>query len=129
MKFKEQLFYNLYLFISTREKSFFRKIRELVHIIDATLTLLNIRIGSYIEIEKQYGSNLEVECVPGALNHVFLNILNNAIDATINGGKISVQTQVVSKTCRISISDTGKGIPEESDHDVCFCEPPPTFLP
>jgi signal transduction histidine kinase len=86
--------------------------------IDATLTILNNRLGKHIEIEKQYGNNLEVECFPGALNQVFLNILNNAIDATNNGGKITVQTQLVSKNCRISISDTGKGIPEEIQNRI-----------
>ena len=81
--------------------------------IDATLTILNNSIGTEIEIEKQYGDDLEIECFPGKLNQVFLNILNNAIDATEYGGKITVQTQQVYKTCRISISDTGKGIPKE----------------
>ena len=86
--------------------------------IDATLTILNNRIGNHTKIEKQYGNNFEVECFPGDLNQVFLNILNNAIDATNNGGKITVQTQLVSKTCRISISDTGKGIPEEIQNRI-----------
>ena len=86
--------------------------------IDATLAILNNRIGTHIVIEKQYGNNLEVECFPGELNQVFLNILNNAIDATKTGGKITVKTQQVSKTCRISISDTGKGIPEEIQNRI-----------
>jgi len=86
--------------------------------IDATLAILNNRFGTHIEIEKQYGYNLEVECFPGELNQVFLNILNNAIDATKTGGKITVKTQQVSNTCRISISDTGKGIPEEIQNRI-----------
>ncbi|MCP4312982.1 MAG: GHKL domain-containing protein [Bacteroidetes bacterium] len=86
--------------------------------IDATITILNNRFGKLIEIEKQYSNNLEVECFPGALNQVFLNILNNAIDATKNGGKITVQTQLVADTCQISISDTGKGIPEEIQNRI-----------
>jgi len=86
--------------------------------IEATLTILNNRIGTHIEIKKQFGDNLKIECFPGKLNQVFLNILNNAIDATENGGKITVQTQLVSKTCRISISDNGKGIPEEIQNRI-----------
>jgi len=86
--------------------------------IEATLTILNNRIGTNLEIEKQFGDNLEIECFPGKLNQVFLNILNNAIDASENGGKIVVQTQEVSKTCRISISDAGKGIPEEIQNRI-----------
>jgi len=46
-------------------------------------------------------------------NRIELNILNNAIDATGDKGTITIQTQKVSDNCRISISDTGKGIPDE----------------
>ena len=86
--------------------------------IDATITILNNRIGTHIEIEKQYGNILEVECFPGELNQVFLNILNNAIDATKAGGKIIVQTKQNLETCKITISDTGKGIPEEIQNRI-----------
>ena len=81
--------------------------------IDATITILNNRIATHIEIEKHYGDILEVECFPGELNQVFLNILNNAIDATGAGGKIIVQTEKNPETCTIRISDTGKGIPKD----------------
>jgi len=81
--------------------------------LDATLTLLNNRIGHGVEIRKKYGEHIEIECFPGKLNQVFLNILNNAIDATGDKGTITIQTQKVSDNCRISISDTGKGIPDE----------------
>ncbi len=32
--------------------------------------------------------------------------------------EVRLQTQLVSKTCRISISDTGKGIPEEIQNRI-----------
>jgi signal transduction histidine kinase len=86
--------------------------------IDATINILNNRIGTHIEIEKQYGNIQEVECFPGELNQVFLNILNNAIDATKAGGKIIVQTKQNLETCKITISDTGKGIPEEIQNRI-----------
>ncbi len=86
--------------------------------IDATITILNNRIGTHIEIEKQYGNVLEVECFPGELNQVFLNILNNAIDATKAGGKIIVQTERNSETCKITISDTGTGIPKDIQNRI-----------
>ena len=55
---------------------------------------------------------------PGELNQVFLNILNNAIDATKAGGKIIVQTKQNLETCKITISDTGIGIPEEIQNRI-----------
>jgi signal transduction histidine kinase len=86
--------------------------------LDATLTILSNRFGPHTEIQKLYGTILDVECFPGELNQVFLNILNNAIDATEAGGKIIVQTEQNSENCKITISDTGKGIPEEIQHRI-----------
>jgi signal transduction histidine kinase len=54
--------------------------------IDSTLMMLHDRLHPLpdipgIEIIKNYGDLVKVECYPGQLNQVFLNILNNAIDA------------------------------------------------
>lgn len=37
--------------------------------------------GAFIQIERQYGNLPLIECYPGPLNQVFMNILSNAIDA------------------------------------------------
>ena len=54
--------------------------------IDSTLLLLKNRLKAtskhpYIEVIKEYGLLPLVECYPGQLNQVFMNILTNAIDA------------------------------------------------
>lgn len=54
--------------------------------IDSTLMILQNRFKGTtkfpdIEIIKEYSNLPKVECYPGQLNQVFLNILNNAIDA------------------------------------------------
>jgi signal transduction histidine kinase len=49
--------------------------------IDSTLLILNHRLENQIDIIKQYGILPPVECYPALLNQVFMNILNNAIDA------------------------------------------------
>ena len=54
--------------------------------IDCTLLILQYRLKanserSEIKIIKNYGILLPVECFPGPLNQVFMNILANAIDA------------------------------------------------
>ncbi|WP_083618598.1 PAS domain-containing protein [Planktothrix paucivesiculata] len=38
-----------------------------------------------IEIIKEYGNLPKTECYPGQLNQVFMNLLNNAIDAVLEG--------------------------------------------
>ena len=54
--------------------------------IDSTLMLLENRLQtkpglSAIQLVKEYGDLPKVECYPGQLNQVFMNILSNAIDA------------------------------------------------
>jgi signal transduction histidine kinase len=48
--------------------------------IDNTLIFLNSRIKGGIEVIKQYGELPLVECAPGQLNQVFMNLLCNAVD-------------------------------------------------
>jgi two-component system NtrC family sensor kinase len=64
---------------------------------------------------------LEVACLPGEMNQVFLNIIVNAADAIAdameNGsrgkGKITIRTRNEKDWAEIRISDTGTGIPED----------------
>ncbi|MBE9063648.1 ATP-binding sensor histidine kinase [cf. Phormidesmis sp. LEGE 11477] len=100
--------------------------------IDSTLLILRHRLKDNeqrpaIEIIKNYGDLPMVQCFPGQLNQVFMNILANGIDAidetlqnksfakakecshhiTITTGLSTDSTQVY-----ISIQDSGAGIPE-----------------
>jgi two-component system NtrC family sensor kinase len=47
------------------------------------------------------------------IQQVFLNIINNAIDAIGKDGTISILTHVVAGEVRVVIQDTGSGIPNE----------------
>ena len=79
--------------------------------LDSTLILLHNKYKNRIEIVKKYGNLPLIECYPGQLNQVFMNILSNAIDAIEDKGVITINTSI-SKECTDSIKDTGKGIPE-----------------
>ncbi|MEB3829706.1 trifunctional serine/threonine-protein kinase/ATP-binding protein/sensor histidine kinase [Phormidium sp. CCY1219] len=90
--------------------------------IDSTLLILHNRLkptadSSGINIIKEYGSLPPVECYPGQLNQVFMNIIANAIDALESNDQgqmtISIRTEVVGgDVVAIRISDNGPGIPE-----------------
>jgi two-component system, NtrC family, sensor kinase len=100
--------------------------------IDSTLLILNHRLKAQserpeIRIIKKCSQLPSIECFPGQLNQVFMNLFANAIDALdemneqdrrsgqpIKPGEIEIQTeQVENGWVRIIIRDNGKGIPDK----------------
>ncbi|MBW4509453.1 MAG: GHKL domain-containing protein [Scytonematopsis contorta HA4267-MV1] len=92
--------------------------------LESTLMLLQHRLtlndnSLHINIIKEYGTLPLVNCYASELNQVFLNILNNAIDAvsditnkSTKQPTIWIYTQLTElNQIMISISDNGNGIP------------------
>lgn len=102
--------------------------------IDSTLMILNGRIKAQpnrkaIEIIKHYGNIPLVDCYPGQLNQVFMNILCNAIDALEetayeqNGSGFSPSITITTRLAdnqhvTLSIADNGPGISEQLQHRI-----------
>lgn len=85
--------------------------------INATLTLIGNIIPDNVTVVKNYGEVPLVECYPGKLNQVFMNILTNAVHAIIakdsaDPQSIRITTVVADGQVTIRIADTGIGIPE-----------------
>ena len=55
---------------------------------------------------------------PSELREVLVNIMNNALDAMPDGGRISFHTWKKEETIFISISDTGEGMSEEVQKQI-----------
>jgi len=81
--------------------------------IDSTLRLLSNLLKNCIRVHRDYGEVAEIECLPGKLNQVFMNILSNAIQAVGEGGEIHIKTWTEGDMMYISIADNGPGMPEE----------------
>jgi signal transduction histidine kinase len=100
--------------------------------IDSTLMILQHRLKARsdrpaIEVIRSYANLPLVECYPGQLNQVFMNLLANAIDAleernaqrTVQEMKdhpdqITIRTSLIDhQWVSIAIADNGPGIPEE----------------
>ncbi|MEH2197006.1 trifunctional serine/threonine-protein kinase/ATP-binding protein/sensor histidine kinase [Nostoc sp.] len=98
--------------------------------IDSTILILRHRLKASetrpaIEVVTNYGNLPPVECFPGQLNQVFMNILANAIDALdesnqgrsfekikTNPNCITITTSVENDLVKIAIADNGKGMNE-----------------
>lgn len=69
-----------------------------------------------IKIIKKYDAGLpKTMADPMQLRQVFMNLLVNSVDSMHDGGSLTVETsyEAARKLIRVSISDTGKGIPKE----------------
>ncbi|UXX78978.1 ATP-binding protein [Reichenbachiella carrageenanivorans] len=82
---------------------------------DSALLILKNKYKNKAEIVKEMDDTLpQIQCFPGQLNQVFVNLINNAIDALDENGEIKIQTINLSDdTIEIRISDNGTGMPEE----------------
>ena len=82
-------------------------------LINSALTILYNKYKHSITVSTNLCDNDEIFCYPGKLGQVFLNILVNSIQAIEGEGKIEIETSYdnVEDKFKITISDTGKGIP------------------
>jgi PAS domain S-box-containing protein len=71
-----------------------------------------------ITVEKEYADNLPpVDGVADQLKQVFLNLFNNAANACVDGGTITIKTEVLEQYIVAHIKDNGIGIaPENIPH-------------
>ncbi|MFA9454067.1 MAG: ATP-binding protein [Candidatus Aminicenantaceae bacterium] len=81
--------------------------------IEDTLTLVLANPEVRVEVEKDLGPLPELYCRPRELNQVFINILNNALEATESRGRITIKTREDDDRIRVHITDNGPGIPPE----------------
>ena len=91
-----------------------RKAADLQEGIEVTLRLLEGRWRDRLTIHRDFEALPAVECDPGQMNQVFMNLLANACDAAPDGGNIWVRTRYDDGAATITIRDDGPGIPPES---------------
>ncbi|MEM9219989.1 MAG: ATP-binding protein, partial [Cyanobacteria bacterium P01_F01_bin.150] len=104
-----------------------RKIADIHEGIEGALLIIQHRLKaqpdrSEVNVIKNYGSLSPIECYPGQLNQVLLNLIVNAIDAmesAILSGDLEhpilqIDTEMEMKNVMIRISDNGIGMSQET---------------
>ncbi|MDQ3960264.1 MAG: ATP-binding protein, partial [Pseudomonadota bacterium] len=81
--------------------------------IDSTLNLLEKEYRGRITVHREYGDLPRVECYPGQVNQVFMNLLQNAAQAIDGHGEVWIRTTTDGEWVKIAIEDNGCGIPEQ----------------
>ncbi|MCE5180940.1 MAG: histidine kinase [Betaproteobacteria bacterium] len=82
--------------------------------LDSTLNVVNNEIKYKAEVVKEYGELPEIECLPGQLNQVFMNLLVNAAHAIRERGTITIRTGTEGSNVWVEVADTGSGIAPEN---------------
>lgn len=81
----------------------------------STVVVLGPKFRDVVRIEYELGDIPKVECYPGKLNQVFMNLLNNAAHAVKQrhgntGGVIKIATCLSGEAVTITITDNGMGM-------------------
>ncbi|HEV7735741.1 MAG TPA: ATP-binding protein [Candidatus Binatia bacterium] len=90
-----------------------RKAVDIHEGLEVSLRLLESRWRERITVHREFGSLPPVECDPGQMNQVFMNVLSNACDAITGTGNIWVSTRRDGDVVEVTIRDDGGGMPAD----------------
>jgi PAS domain S-box-containing protein len=103
---------NLKSFSRVDEAEF--KAADINECIESTLNIVWNELKYKAEVKKDYGDIPLTKCYPQQLNQVFMNLLVNSAQAIEKQGEIRIKTWNGDGKIKITIEDTGSGIPEET---------------
>ncbi|HBE51207.1 MAG TPA: serine/threonine-protein kinase PknK, partial [Cyanobacteria bacterium UBA11369] len=81
--------------------------------LEAVLTLYHNQIKHGVELIRHYQELPPIDCYFDELNQVWTNLIHNALQAMDNKGTLTVEAIQQDGSIKISITDSGKGIPDE----------------
>jgi signal transduction histidine kinase len=91
----------------------------LLHPIQESVKLLHHRLKKDIRVEIDVDPCIQVSCNPQKISQVFVNLINNAIDAMNEGpGKISIESIEKGETVEVRVRDDGPGVSAEAASSI-----------
>jgi signal transduction histidine kinase len=82
-------------------------------VVDCLRTTRTLALAKEISLSGDISAELPIFADEGLLRRMLLNLLDNAIKYTPRGGTVSISCIRVADEYRLSVSDTGRGIPQE----------------
>ncbi|MHA4896148.1 sensor histidine kinase [Pedobacter sp. PWIIR3] len=85
----------------------------------STLVLVKNTFPDHLTVVKDFGEIPNVECLPGKINQVFMNLITNAVhaikskDPKDEEGLLTIRTWQDGENVKVSIKDSGTGMPDE----------------
>jgi signal transduction histidine kinase len=80
--------------------------------LQSTLTVLAHKLSG-VTVVRALGDVPEIEAIPGELNQVWTNLIDNAIDAMDGTGTLRVSAAAADRGVVVEIADSGPGIPAD----------------
>jgi PAS domain S-box-containing protein len=81
--------------------------------IETVLTLYQNQLKQGVEVIRNYTELPPVHCYPDDLNQLWTNLIHNALQAMENRGTLTIDVTQANQQAKISITDSGTGIPPE----------------
>jgi PAS domain S-box-containing protein len=87
--------------------------------LEMVLTIYQNQLKQGVEVIKNYDANLPtIWGYPDELTQVWTNLIHNAIQAMDNKGKLEIEATQGENQIRVSITDSGAGIPAEIQNKI-----------
>jgi signal transduction histidine kinase len=98
----------------SRQRPFFPQTTDLNSVVRQAVGLVRLQGAMAVTIDEQYAPELPpVDVDPARMKQVFLNIINNAVQAMPSGGVLTVRTRATADQVTVAFADTGPGIAPE----------------
>ncbi len=88
-------------------------VADLARQIDAVLELSKNRLGTGIRVLRDYSGLPPYRCYADKLQQVWMALIDNALDAMGEAGSLTVRGGETPEGIRVSVEDSGPGIPED----------------
>ena len=82
--------------------------------LESTLVMLGHKLRGGVRVVRDYGDEVpRIEAYAGELNQVWMNLVDNAVDAMDGAGTLRLATRADGELVVVEVHDTGAGMPPE----------------